>query len=281
MSWGPQEQHWVGDGFYVHTLITPSPKVYPYISPFLLLDYAPPKHFDSGTKRRGVGEHPHRGFETVTFAFAGEVEHRDSGGGGGVIRPGDVQWMTAAKGVVHDEFHSTEFTQSGGLFSMVQLWVNLPAKDKMANPKYQGIKSEQCPIVTPTDGVSLKIFAGEYLNEKGPCSSFTPINLFDIDIQKGCGFDLELPDKTNTLILILKGEISVLDKSFSHKDIIIFEQKGELISIKANQESKLLILNGEPIDEPVAAYGPFVMNTREELVEAFNDYQAGKMGNLP
>lgn len=280
MVLAPTEQHWVGDGFHVHTLIQPTPDLYPSISPFLLMDYAPPKEFGATTKKQGVGEHPHRGFETVTFALYGEIEHRDSAGGGGVIGAGGVQWMTAASGLVHEEFHSKEFAKTGGTFEMVQLWVNLPANKKMSSPRYQGIKNDQFPRVTLGESSIAQIVAGTCNETTGPCKTHTDINAYIIDSQKKDKINLNFKDGTNTLILVLRGKVINEEKSHLEKSLLIYERAGSSINLELEENSKILVLNGEPIDEPVAAYGPFVMNTREELMEAVKDYQSGKMGHL-
>ena len=275
----PQEQHWVGDGFFVHTLFHPVGDMYKHTTPFILMAYAPPKNFPQTSAKRGVGEHPHRGFETVTFAFKGEIEHRDSSGGGGVIGTGDLQWMTAAAGVVHDEFHSRDFAKVGGDFEMVQLWVNLPAKDKMTKPKYQGRKDSEFPRV-PLDGGELKVYAGEFKGESGPCETFTPINMYNVNTTSVCDVPLKFDEGSNTLILVMEGTINYEGKSFEEKSLLVFEREGEEIPLKVEANSRLLVLNGEPIDEPIYAHGPFVMNNKQEIIEAIEDFQAGKMGRL-
>ena len=280
ISYEVKQRHWVGDGFYVHGLLRPSEELNAHISPFILMDYASPKEFTKSTERRGVGEHPHRGFETVTFAYQGEVEHRDSSGGGGVICAGGVQWMTAGKGVVHDEFHSEKFTSQGGIFEMVQLWINLPKKDKMTSPKYQGIDNKDIPKVSIGVGTELRVIAGEFRGILGPASTFTKINMYDINSSNGEEITLKLNDGTNTIILIMSGEILFLDKTFKEQNVLVFEQEGEEINFKVSKNFKGLVLNGEPINEPVVAHGPFVMNTREEISEAIRDFQNGKMGQL-
>jgi hypothetical protein len=280
MVLSPQEQHWVGDGFHVHTLMSPSPDLYPSITPFLLMDYAPPREFPATTEKKGVGEHPHRGFETVTFAIEGEVEHRDSAGGGGVIGTGDVQWMTAASGLVHEEFHSREFAKKGGPFEMVQLWVNLPAKKKMTKPRYQGVKNSKFPRVNPSEATEVQVVAGEYKGKSGPCDTHTPINTYLVNCEKDDQLKFDFKNGTNTLVLVLRGDVTHGDKSLGAKNLLIFEREGEEVSLKAKAGTRLLVLNGEPIDEPIAAYGPFVMNTKEELMQAFQDFQSGKMGRL-
>ena len=274
------QKHWVGDGFYVYGLLRPSEELNKFISPFIMLDYASPKEFSITNQRRGVGEHPHRGIETVTFAYQGEVEHRDSSGGGGVIKPGDVQWMTAGKGIVHDEFHSEEFSKKGGVFEMVQLWINLPRKHKMTDPKYQEISSAVIPTISLGDKIKLRVIAGNFGETKGPSSTFTKVNLYDIISKENKSISLKLENGTNTVILIMSGELKVENKNFKDKDVLIFEREGSQIELKVSDNFKGLILNGEPINEPVVAHGPFVMNTKEEIYQAFSDYQNGKMGRL-
>jgi redox-sensitive bicupin YhaK (pirin superfamily) len=273
-------KHWVGDGFHVHGLLRPSPELNKYISPFILMDYAPPESFPKTTVPKGVGSHPHRGFETVTFAYQGEVEHRDSYGGGGVIKPGGVQWMTAGSGLVHDEFHSKEFCKEGGVFEMVQLWVNLPKKDKMTTPKYQGINNEDIPVVNLSDRSQIRVIAGSYNEVKGPSSTFTPINIYDIKSDETETISLNLKAATNTILLILRGEIEMDNKNYKTKSVVIFEQEGEEINFKTSPDFKGLLLNGDPIDEPMVAHGPFVMNTKEEINEAINDFHNGRMGTI-
>ena len=274
------KKHWVGDGFYVYGLLRPSEELNKFISPFIMLDYASPKEFSITNQRRGVGEHPHRGIETVTFAYQGEVEHRDSSGGGGVIKPGDVQWMTAGKGIVHDEFHSEEFSKKGGVFEMVQLWINLPRKHKMTDPKYQEISSAVIPTISLGNKIKLRVIAGNFEETKGPSSTFTKVNLYDIISKENKSISLKFENGTNTIILIMSGELKVENKNFKDKDILIFEREGSQIELNVSDNFKGLILNGEPINEPVVAHGPFVMNTKEEIYQAFSDYQNGKMGRL-
>lgn len=275
-----EQKHWVGNAFNVHGLLRPSDELNKYISPFILMDYASPRQFPKTDTPKGVGEHPHRGFETVTFAYQGEVEHRDSAGGGGTIKAGDVQWMTAGSGVVHDEFHSSNFSKSGGIFEMVQLWVNLPQKDKMTMPKYQGIKNESIPVVDVNDTVKIRIIAGELDGTKGPASTFTPINIYDVNSTKEQTLSLNLKSGSNTILLILRGEVDVDSIKYSERSVLIFDQGGEKLDFKTSSNFKGLILNGKPIDEPMVAHGPFVMNTRAEISQAIKDYQNGKMGKL-
>lgn len=280
MVLGPTEQHWVGDGFHVHTLISPTPDLYPSITPFLLMDYAPPRDFPATKEKKGVGEHPHRGFETVTFAIEGEVEHRDSAGGGGVIGTGDVQWMTAASGLVHEEFHSREFAKRGGAFEMVQLWVNLPAKKKMTKPRYQGVKNEKFPRVNPSKATEVQVVSGKFKDKQGPCDTHTEINTYLVNCSDADKLSFDFKQGTNSLILVLRGQVQAEGKTNGPKSLLVFEREGEQIDLDVIKGTRLLVLNGEPIDEPIVAYGPFVMNTKEELVQAFQDFQSGKMGRL-
>jgi hypothetical protein len=260
----------------------PSNGVSREINPFLMLDYAGPSHFEPSKRAHGVGQHPHRGFETVTIAYQGSVSHRDSAGNSGTIYPGDVQWMTAASGVVHEEMHAQEFAEKGGTFEMVQLWVNLPKAVKMSAPRYQGITKEQIPTVTFGKEGQARIIAGELDGVKGPATTFTAINVFDVRLKAGDSATLSLPDGHNAAVLLLQGDV-VLNGSQSLKGaakIAILSADGESITLEPKADSTLLVLSGEPIEEPVASYGPFVMNSQEELVQAFADYKAGRMGQL-
>jgi redox-sensitive bicupin YhaK (pirin superfamily) len=279
-SYTVNDKHWVGNGFYVHGLLRPSEDLNKFISPFILMDYASPLKFSKSLNKRGVGEHPHRGFETVTLAYQGEVTHKDSSGGGGTIKSGDVQWMTAGRGVVHEEFHSSEFTSTGGIFEMVQLWVNLPKKDKMTNPKYQSIKNIDMPKVKLSNHSEARVIAGKLKNKKGPASTFSEINMYDISSSEADNIKLNLKSNTNTILLILNGKIELDGKDYSDQSILIFEQEGEVINFKTTKDFKGLVLNGEPLNEPIVAHGPFVMNTKEEIYDAIEDYQNGKMGKL-
>ena len=277
----PREKHWVGDGFYVSSIFSMHSEENKHISPFLLLDHAAPTYFPPTDKKLGVGEHPHRGFETVTMAIKGEVEHRDSSGGGGKISTGGVQWMTAGSGVVHDEFHSRDFAKKGGEFEMVQLWVNLPAKNKMTKPRYQSLDKKDFPIVRLQDGTTkLKIIAGNYGGLSSPTETFTKINIYEVEGHQNSEVKLNFDDGTNTLILQLAGSSIIGDQHLDKGYLGIFSRSGVSINLKTTEDSKILILNGEPIEEPLEAYGPFVMNTREELMVAFRDFQEGNMGSL-
>lgn len=275
------DSHWVGDGFPVRTLFYYTDHG-AELSPFLLLDYAGPREFAPTDARLGVGAHPHRGFETVTIVYAGEVEHRDSSGGGGRIGSGDVQWMTAASGLVHEEFHGREFARRGGMFEMVQLWVNLPAKDKMAPPRYQAITSDQIPVNTLPDAAgTLRVIAGEYAGAKGPAMTFTPIHVWDMRLSGGKTTSHVLPKGFTTLIVVLNGKIAVNDtETISEAEVSIFDREGDIISLTALEDTVALLLCGEPINEPIVGHGPFVMNTTQQIYQAIEDYQKGRLGRL-
>ena len=275
------DRHWVGNGFPVRTLFA-YPNLGPVLSPFLLLDYAGPMEFSPTNERRGVGEHPHRGFETVTIVYEGEVEHRDSSGGGGKIGPGDVQWMTAAAGLVHEEFHGRDFARSGGLFEMVQLWVNLPAKDKKAPPRYQGIVSGQIPTVRLTDDHgTVRVIAGEFAGTKGPARTFTPMHVWDLRLASDQRTDIVVPDGYTTALVVLRGAVRVNgSEAIGAAEVGLFDREGESICIDSAKDATALLLCGAPIDEPIVGQGPFVMNTPGEIRQAMLDYQSGKMGHL-
>lgn len=278
------ERHWVGNGFYVHTLFSYN-DTGKNLDPFLLMDYNPPTMFQAqesvNPNLRGVGEHPHRGFETVTIAYRGEVSHRDSYGGGGTIGTGDVQWMTAGSGIVHEEFHSESFTRTGGEFEMVQLWVNLPAKDKMTRPKYQAIASGNIPtVVLPEQAGSARIIAGTLADARGPASTFSPINMWDVVLNAGKKHIFPVPAGHNAVVLVLSGTVRISGEPAKQGELVTFERGGTEIPIEADSGAKLLLLTGEPLNEPVAGHGPFVMNTREELVQAFQDFHNGDFGRI-
>lgn len=274
-------QHWVGDGFPVRSLFSYQSHG-KQLSPFLLLDYAGPMDFTPTQHRRGVGQHPHRGFETVTIVYHGEVEHRDSTGKGGVIGPGDVQWMTAGGGILHEEFHSHDFAQQGGAFEMVQLWVNLPAKDKMATPGYQAIRSETIPQVELPDAAgSLRVIAGDYAGEHGPARSFSPLSVWDIRLNQGKSVELSLPDGWNTALIVLRGTVQVNGDAVARDaEMVLLDAAGSHVTIEANNDALLLLLSGEPIDEPIIGYGPFVMNTQQQIAEAIADFNSGRFGSM-
>ena len=276
--------HWVGDGFPVRTLFSYHDAA--AFSPFLMLDYGGPMRFEPTTRRRGVGAHPHRGFETVTIVYDGEVSHRDSSGGGGTIGPGDVQWMTAASGIVHEEFHSEAFGRAGGPFRMVQLWVNLPAHDKMAPPGYQGITAAQTPTLALTDlngqsAGSVRLIAGEFQGAHGPARSFTPMQVWDVQLKAGHTVSLPAPEGHTTVPLVFQGRVQTSDgQTAGDAEMIVYERAGEGVTLTALADTTLLWLCGEPIDEPVVGHGPFVMNTPQEIQQAFVDYHSGRMGAL-
>jgi hypothetical protein len=279
--YGPGSQHWVGDGFPVRNLF-PSNGIQEEVSPFLMLDYAGPADFGPSTRPRGVDEHPHRGFETVTIAYQGSVDHRDSAGNAGTIHPGDVQWMTAASGVVHEEKHGREFTEKGGTFEMVQLWVNLPRAHKMSPPQYQAIESAQIPVAELGTGVTGRVIAGELGGVAGPARTFTPVTLVDVRVAAGGQAEFTLPEGQNMALVLLRGAVTVNGGSVlrGEAQIAVLGREGATVAIQGEEESLVLLLGGEPINEPVASYGPFVMNTQEELRQAVADYRAGRMGRL-
>ncbi len=271
--------HWVGDGFPVRTLFA-YPDLGAELSPFLLLDYAGPVEFPPTTARRGVGEHPHRGFETVTIVYEGEVEHRDSGGGGGSIGPGDVQWMTAGSGVVHEEFHGRGFAARGGPFEMVQLWVNLPAKDKMSKPRYQAILAAQAPTVALPGGGSVRVIAGGFAGAQGPARTFTPVHVWDLRLPAGRRTELAVEDGFTTALVVLRGGVRAGDVAVGPASVARFTRHGGSIALDVTDDTTALLLAGEPIDEPIAGQGPFVMNTSAEIRQAMTDYRSGRMGHL-
>lgn len=277
--------HWVGDGFPVRTLFSYNDDPAAF-SPFLMLDYGGPVVFEPTTKRRGVGAHPHRGFETVTIVYDGEVTHRDSSGGGGTIGPGEVQWMPAAAGIVHEEFHSEAYARSGGPFRMVQLWVNLPARDKMAPPGYQGITASQIPTLPLTDvhgadAGTVRPIAGSFAGATGPAKTFTPMQVWDVQLKAGHTVTLPAPEGHTTVPLVYQGRVKTADgQEAGDAEMIVYTRDGEGVQLTALADTTLLWLCGEPIDEPVVGYGPFVMNTPQEIQQAFMDFQSGKMGRL-
>jgi redox-sensitive bicupin YhaK (pirin superfamily) len=275
-------RHWVGNGFPVRSLFA-YPNLGPVLSPFLLFDYAGPMEFPPTQERLGVGEHPHRGFETVTIVYHGEVEHRDSSGGGGKIGPGDVQWMTAAAGIVHEEFHGRDFARRGGLFEMVQLWVNLPARDKTAPPGYQSILSSQIPQVDLPEGAgTVRVIAGRHGDARGPAKTFTPIQVWDLRLATDRPLNLALPSGHTTALAVLRGSVRIdgAEEAIGAAEVGLFDRAGEVIRIDAAENATALLLAGEPIDEPIVGHGPFVMNTPQEIRQAIVDYQNGKMGHL-
>lgn len=277
----PGSTHMVGDGFPVRNLF-PSNDLDREVSPFLMLDYAGPQYFTPTEHPRGVGEHPHRGFETVTIVYEGVLAHRDSTGNAGVIGPGDVQWMTAASGIVHEEFHEREFARQGGTLHAIQLWVNLPRASKMSAPGYQTILDADIPAVKLEGGAGfIRVIAGSFRGHQGPARTFTPIELYDLHVKKGARLSLPVPEGHNTSFFVVQGRIAVNGPHHAGEaELIVYRRQGSLATIEASEESRILVLAGQPIDEPIARYGPFVMNTKAELIQAVNDYQAGKMGHL-
>lgn len=278
--YGNDRGHWVGDGFPVRSLFSHD-RLGAEASPFLLLDYAGPHVFEPTRHRRGVGQHPHRGFETVTIVYDGEVAHRDSTGQGGVIGPGDVQWMTAGGGILHEEFHSEGFARSGGPFRMVQLWVNLPAKDKMARPGYQGILSAEIPTVALADGAgSARIIAGELEGARGPARTFTPINVWDVRLNRDAQATLPLPAGHTALLVVLSGHVTVDGEAAGAAEALLLDRGGAGVHVAADADTVLLVLTGEPIDEPIVGYGPFVMNSEAEIRQAIVDFNSGRFGEI-
>jgi len=273
-------RHWVGDGFPVSSMFSYDSA--PFLSPFLLLDYAAPAEFRPALAPRGVGEHPHRGFETVTIAYQGEVEHRDSAGHKGRIGPGDVQWMTAAAGIVHEEMHGKELTKKGGTLEMVQLWVNLPARFKKAPPGYQDVVGSRTPVVPLAGGAgTVRVIAGEFEKERGPARTFTPIEVWDMRLRAGKVANLNVPAGQSTALLFLRGGGRVNgSNSVDEGELAVLDREGVTLSIEAGPDSTILLLSGAPIDEPVVGYGPFVMNTENEIRLAMADYRSGRMGHL-
>ncbi|AXK40160.1 pirin family protein [Crenobacter cavernae] len=273
--------HWVGDGFPVRTLFSYQSHGQ-HTSPFLMLDFAGPAEFKPAARPRGVGQHPHRGFETVTIVYQGELEHRDSTGSGGRIGPGDVQWMTAASGILHEEFHSEAFTRSGGTLEMVQLWVNLPAKDKMAAPGYQTLLDADIPSVPLPDGTGrVRVIAGDYLGNKGPARTFTPMDVWDLQLKSGGYTELSVPAGRTLALIVLHGAVQVNGDAVAREaQMVMLDRDGTDIALEANSDATVLLLSGEPIDEPVVGYGPFVMNSQDEISEAIADFNSGRFGQL-
>ena len=278
----PPPAHMVGDGFRVHSFF-PGGRLIDKkrMSPFFLLDYNSKVDFSPAVDPRGVGVHPHRGFETVTIAYHGRIAHHDSAGNSGVIGEGDVQWMTAASGLLHKEYHEESFSKSGGLFQMVQLWVNLPAKDKMKPPKYQEITKNMMGNHTlPGNSGTIEVIAGEYNGTKGPASTFTPLHVYNARLKKGGTATMEFPSNYNTGMLVIEGNVKIQEKDVATDHFVLFKNDGEEINLQATEDSIVLILSGEPINEPIAQYGPFLMNTWDELEQAIQDVNAGKFGVL-
>jgi quercetin 2,3-dioxygenase len=275
-------RHWVGDGFHVSGFFNAIPDAQRKLSPFLLLDYGAPEEFPpTANARRGVGPHPHRGFETVTIAFQGSVAHHDSTGKGGVIGPGDVQWMTAASGILHREYHEESFARRGGTMQMAQIWVNLPRAHKMDPPGYQTITADRIGAANLPNGAgTVRVIAGEHLGVRGPAKTFTPVTMLDIRLLQEGRADIDVPARHNAALLVMKGEVAVSGETASENELVVFANAGERIVVEAKSEAQLLLLAGEPIEEPIVSYGPFVMNTEGEIRQAMVDFQAGKFGEL-
>lgn len=272
-------QHWVGDGFPVRSLFSYAEGN--QFDPFLLLDYAGPHRFAPTEATRGVGEHPHRGFETVTIVYQGELEHRDSSGSQGTIGPGDVQWMTAASGVVHQEFHSERFTRDGGTLEMVQLWVNLPASEKMSPPRYQGLLDADIPRIQLAGGAgTVRVIAGDFQGTEGAARTFSPINLWDVQLVESGEVELSLTNGHTTLVLVQSGSVRFHKTTVKAVELAEFERGDTLVRLNSQGTARILLLSGEPIGEPVVGQGPFVMNTRDQIRQAIEDYQQGRMGRL-
>jgi redox-sensitive bicupin YhaK (pirin superfamily) len=270
-------QHWVGDGFPVQSIFSYR-DIAEEMSPFLLMDYAGPARFEPTEQRRGVGKHPHRGFETVTIVYDGQVSHHDSTGAGGTIGPGDVQWMTAGSGIIHEEYHGDDFARSGGPFEMIQLWVNLPARDKMTAPGYQGITRDRIPEVPLADDAGIvRMIAGEYANRRGPARTYTPMNVWDVCLKGGGKTVFTMPEGHTTAVFVLHGAVSLGDEqAIRPAELAVMERAGTRLVLEALQDTTVLLLNGEPLEEPVVGYGPFVMNGREEIDQAIADYNQGR-----
>lgn len=273
--------HWVGDGFPVRLIFSYDTHA-GELSPFLMLDYAAPREFTASSQARGVGQHPHRGFETVTIVYQGEVEHRDSTGSGGIIGAGDVQWMTAGGGIIHEEFHSPAFTRGGGTFEVAQLWVNLPKRDKMTPAGYQPIVDRDIPAVDLPDGAGrIRVIAGSYSGHAGPARTFTPLNVWDARLRPGGRTAFEVPDGWTAAVVVLRGTIQVNEATIARDaQLVTLDRRGSAFSLAADSESLLLLLSGEPINEPVVGYGPFVMNSRTEINDAIRDFNSGRFGRM-
>ena len=280
-SYSAPRPHWVGNGFPVRSLFSYNSHG-AHLSPFLLLDHAGPAQFTPTDQPRGVGQHPHRGFETVTIVYEGEVEHRDSTGAGGLIGPGDVQWMTAASGILHEEFHSKAFAQRGGTLEMVQLWVNLPARDKLAAPRYQTLQDAQIPSVALPEGAGqVRVIAGEFDGQRGPAQTFTPVDVWDVRLQQGRAARFDTPAGHTLALVLLHGTVLVNGQEVVREgQLLQFERDGSGVEIEANSDATLLLLGGQPIDEPIVGHGPFVMNTQAEIAEAITDFNSGRFGQM-
>jgi redox-sensitive bicupin YhaK (pirin superfamily) len=274
--------HWVGDGFYVSTYFPSNALPSERLSPFLLMDYGPPRHFAPlPDGKRGVGWHPHRGFETVTLAWEGAVAHRDNAGHRGVIGPGDAQWMTAASGIFHEEYHEEQFTRRGGRLHMMQLWVNLPRKDKSAAAGYQAIGAERIPVVPIEGGGSVRVIAGQFGGAEGPARTFTPITMLDANLATGARSRMELPSSFNAFAVVARGRVRAAQVVAEAGELVVFSNDGSSIDLRAEQDAHVIVLSGEPIHEPIVQYGPFVMNTVDEIRQAILDVNRGRFGPIP
>lgn len=269
--------HWVGDGFPVQSIFSYR-DIYEEMSPFLLMDYAGPTQFEPTKQRRGVGKHPHRGFETVTIVYEGQVSHHDSTNAGGTIGKGDVQWMTAGSGIIHEEYHGEDYARTGGTFEMIQLWVNLPAKHKMTAPGYQGISSDQIPeVALADDGGKVRVIAGELVGKKGPAKTFSSMNVWDVRLNAGSTTTFNLPEGHTTALFVLHGAVGTGDVHVIRpSELAVMERAGTELVLEAQQDTILLLLNGAPLNEPVIGHGPFVMNSWEEIQKAVDDYNNGR-----
>lgn len=278
----PRAPHFVGDGFRVHNFIPGAYRLdMQRMDPFIMLDYGSPFYFPPSEKPRGVDVHPHRGFETVTIAYQGRVAHLDSSGGGGIIGEGDVQWMTAGSGILHKEFHEATFSKAGGMFQMAQLWVNLPAKDKMTDPGYQAISKDQIAILTlPDDVGQVEVIAGACQGVTGPASTFSPVHLYNIRLKKGAAFQLELPQDFNSGLLVVEGSIVLNEEKVDTHHFALLQNDGDTIELMASEDAQVMVLSGQPLGEPIVSHGPFVMNTREQIAQAIKDFHEGKFGHL-
>jgi redox-sensitive bicupin YhaK (pirin superfamily) len=272
-----QGGHWVGDGFPVRSIFSYQGDT-DAISPFLLFDYAGPHTFAPAHRPRGVGQHPHRGFETVTIVYEGEVSHRDSTGAGGTIGPGDVQWMTAAGGIIHEEFHSPAFTSSGGQFRVVQLWVNLPAAHKMDRPHYQGLTRDAIPVVDLPDGAGrVRVVAGDFAGVHGPARTFSPVNVWDLALKGGSDVTLNFPEGHTAMIAVLSGRVRVNDaRDVGEARIVRFDRAGTQVTLRSEADALVLALSGQPLGDPVVGYGPFVMTSQAEIHQAIDDFNSGR-----
>src|SRR5690554_3640524 len=278
----PREPHFVGDGFRVHNFIPSGFRLDMHrMNPFIMLDYNSPYNLPPSDKPKGVGVHPHKGFETVTIAYKGKVAHHDSSGGGGVIGEGDIQWMTAASGVLHKEYHEEAWSKEGGDFQMVQLWVNLPKKDKAGSPKYQAIKSDEVARhELPDNAGAIEVIAGDYYGTKGPATTFTPVHMYNAKLNEGGKARFSFPAQYNTALLVVEGSIEIDGETVPTDHLALMANDGETFEFTALENSVVLVLSGEPINEPIVAHGPFVMNTHQEIADAFNDFNNGKFGYL-